>query len=116
DPAVVRAGLVDAAASRLGLDRLDAAEEYLTHSDLAHSPFVQAFELLAELPNNLPEIRAYFRSADFGQLEIKCLHIPIDANSIPRRLPVAGDQPGVLIFARVAGKSRALVCRRVDGE
>jgi hypothetical protein len=115
DPAVVRAGLVDAAAARLGLDRLDAAEEYLTSSDFAHSTFVQAFELLAELPNNLPEIRAYFRSANFGQVEIKCRHIPIDATSIRRRLPLAGDQPAVLIFARLCGKSRALVCRRVVG-
>jgi hypothetical protein len=113
DPAIVRAGLVDAAAVRLGLDRLDTAEEYLTGPALVSSPFAQAFELLAEIPNNLPEIRAYFRSADFGQVEIKCRHIPIDAASIRRRLPLDGAQPAVLIFARVAGKSRALVCRRV---
>ena len=33
--------------------------------------------------------------------------------SIRRRLPLPGRLPGVLVFARVAGKSRALVCRRV---
>jgi hypothetical protein len=113
DPAVVRAGLVDAAAVRLGLHRLDAAEEYLTGSELVSSAFVTAFELLAELPNNVPEIRAWFRPGGFGQVEIKCRHIPIDATSIRRRLPLEGDQPAVLIFARVGGKSRALVCRRV---
>ena len=113
DPAVVRAGLVDAVAARLGFSRLDAAEEYLTGADPIHSGFVQAFEVLAELPNNASEIRKYFRTAEFGQVEIKCRHIPIEAESIRRRLPLSGNQSGVLIFARVAGKARALVCRRV---
>lgn len=113
DPAVVRAGLVDAAAEKLGLSRLDAAEEYLTGSERVTTPFAQAFEIVAELPNNLPEIRAYFRKADCRELEIKCRHIPIDAETIRRRLPLNGSQPAVLIFARLAGKSRALVCRRV---
>ena len=115
DPAVVRSGLVDAVGVQLGLSRLDAAEEYLTGSELVHSGFVQPFEVLAELSNNPAEIRKYFRSAEFGQVEIKCRHIPIDADGVRRRLPLAGNQPGVLIFARVAGKSRALVCRRVAG-
>jgi hypothetical protein len=113
DPAVVRAGLVDAAAVGLGLSRLDAAEEYLTGTRRVATNFAQPFELLAELPNNDAEIRAYFRASDFGQVEIKCRHIPIDADGIRRRLPLPGAQPAVLIFARLSGKSRALVCRRI---
>lgn len=113
DPAVVRAGLVDAVAARLGLDRLDPAEEYLTGAEPTRSGFVQSFEVLAELPNNASEIRKFFRGAEFGQVEIKCRHIPIEAESIRRRLPLSGHQSGVLIFARVAGKARALVCRRI---
>jgi hypothetical protein len=113
DPAVVRAGLVDAAAQELGLSRLDREEEYLTGPVAVVSPFVQAFELLAELPNNLPEIGRYFRASTAGQVEIKCRRIPIEADAVRRRLPLPGDQPVVLIFARVEGKARALVCRRV---
>jgi len=114
DPAVVRAGLVDAVAVRLGLYRLDDAEEYLTGASLVSSGFVQAFEVLAELSNNSSEIRKYFRQAEFGQVEIKCRHIPIEAETIRRRLPLPGKESAVLIFARVAGKARALVCRRVS--
>jgi len=113
DPAVVRSGMVDAAAIRLGLARLDAAEEYLTGSAPVATSLVQPFELLAELSNNDTEIRAYFRKSDFGQVEIKCRHVAIDVERIRRRLPLLGTQPAVLIFARLAGKSRALVCRRV---
>ncbi|MGE5193672.1 MAG: THUMP-like domain-containing protein [Deltaproteobacteria bacterium] len=113
DPAVVRSGLVDAAAVRLGLARLDPAEEYLTGTELLVTNLAQPFELLAELPNNNAEIRGYFRGSDFGQVEIKCRHVPIDADGIRRRLPLPGKQPAVLIFARLAGKTRALICRRV---
>src|SRR5205085_12403357 len=81
DPAIVRAGLVDAAAVRLRLNRLDDAEEYLTGPELALSGFVQGFEILDELPNDLSEIRKYFRNTEFGEVEIKCRHIPIDATT-----------------------------------
>ncbi|MSR56305.1 MAG: hypothetical protein EXS05_01355 [Planctomycetaceae bacterium] len=112
DPAVVRAGLVDAAAMHLHLARLDREEEYLTGPAPVVSPFAQAFEVLADLPNNLTEIRRYFRAANFGQVEVKCRHIPIEADAIRRRLALEGDQPAVLIFARVKERARALVCRR----
>lgn len=112
DPAVVRAGLVDAAAERLGLSRLDRDEEYLTGDRAVDSPFVQPFEVLAELSNNLTEVRRHFRTGGFGQVEIKCRRIPIEADAIRRRLPLNGDRPAVLVFARLQGRARALVCRR----
>jgi hypothetical protein len=115
DPAVVRAGLVDLLAERTGLRRVDEAEEYLTSDGLIKSPFVRSFEVLAELPNNDREIRRYFRRSDFGRVEIKCRHIPIQAESVRRKLPLTGTEPAVLLFARIAGKARAVICRRAEG-
>jgi len=112
DPAVVRAGLTPMLAEEAGLTRLDDAEEYLTSNEPIESPFVRAFEVLADLPNNSREIRAFFRKGNFGQVEIKCRHIPIDAEAVRRKLPLGGNEAAVLIFARVRGKSRAIVCRR----
>ena len=112
DPAVVRAGLIDLVAQRLGLNRLDGAEEYLTGDSLMPSAFVHAFEVLAELPNNEQTLRAWLRSSDFGQVEIKCRHIPIKVESLRKRLPLPGNQPGVVIFARIDGKSRIICARR----
>ena len=112
DPAVVRAGLVDRVGESLGLWRLDDSEEYLTGDTLVDSPFVRGFEVLADLNNNTKEIRDYFRISKFGQVEIKCRHMSIDADAIRRKLPLPGKEPGVLLFARVAGKARAIVARR----
>lgn len=112
DPAVVRAGLVDCVGESLGLWRLDDAEEYLTGDTLVDSPFVRGFQVLADLNNNTKDIRDYFRNSKFGQVEIKCRHMSIDADAIRRKLPLPGNEPGVLLFVRVAGKARAIVARR----
>ncbi len=113
NPALVRAGLIDLFASRSGLTRLDDEEEYLTADHPLHSPFVRPFEVLATLSNNDREIRGYFRGSEVGPLEIKCRRIPVDAEALRRRLPLTGDESAVLIFARISGRARALVCRRV---
>ena len=112
DPAIVRAGLVDVLAERMGLSRLDESEEYLTGDEPLDSPFWQRFEVLAELPNNPRLIRAHFRESQFGQVEIKCRHIPIDVEGVRRQLPLPGTESGVLFYARLAGKARAIVARR----
>lgn len=112
DPSIVRAGLVDLLASQLELSRLDVAEEYLTGPGPVESPFVQVFAVIEELPNNERQIRQALRQRNFGALEIKCRHVPIDANSLRRRLPMRGHEPGVLIFARIAGRTRAVLARR----
>jgi hypothetical protein len=112
DPALVRSGLIDLYAVRHGLSRLDDAEEYLTGDAIPDSHLSHAFEVMAEIANNEREIRDYFRSSDVGSLEIMCRRIPIDIEGLRRRLSLAGRQPAVLIFARIEGRARAVVCRR----
>ena len=58
DPTAASAMLIVTLA---GDGRLDEAEEYLTSDRKVDSPFVQTFEVLAELPNNDRELRRYFR-------------------------------------------------------
>lgn len=112
DPAVVRAGLVDLLAEQFGLSRLDDDEEFLTGDALIESPFVSAFDVLADLPNNEREIRRYFRDGDFQQVEIKCRRIPVKVEDLRRKLSLDGSQPAVLVIARLAGKARAIVAQR----
>jgi len=113
DPAVVRAGLVDVCSETLSLGRLDPEEEYLTAETLPDSTFVTPFEVVADLSNNDREIRAYFRESQIGQVEIKCRHIPVDVEAFRKKLPLPGREAAVLLFARVAGRTRAIVARRV---
>ncbi len=113
DPAVVRSGMVNLLAETCDLTRLDDAEEYLTSNELCDSPFVQAFEILEELPNNERAIRRGIRSLEAGEVEIKCRHVPINADAVRRKLPLTGHAKVVLVYARLQGKTRALLCRRI---
>ena len=112
DPAVVRAGLVDLLAERLGLRRLDSAEEYLTGDQPLTSPFVQAFSVLEELPNNERELRHAVRRREWGAVEIKCRHVPITAESVRKKLPLEGKTPGVVFYMRINGKTRCILAQR----
>lgn len=112
DPAVVRSGLLDVAAAECGLSRLDAEEEYLTSTEPVESPFFRRFRILEELSNQDRDLKKYFRTADFGQLEIKCRRIPVPIEALRRKLSLKGQAAGVLVIARLEGKSRALVCER----
>lgn len=112
DPAVVRSGLLDVFADQSGLARLDGEEEFLTADRLIATPGATGFEVLESLPNNLGEIAGYFRSHPAGEIEIKCRHVPIDVERTRRKLPRSGKDRAVLIFTRLQGKTRAIVCRR----
>ena len=116
DPAIVRAGLVDVLAERLGLHRLDDTEEYLTGDSLVDSPFVRPFEVLENLPNNDRDIRRAFGRHEFGQAEIKCRHVPIQAEVVRRKLPMKGQGVGTLIYTRQTGRTKVVVCRRPAGD
>lgn len=111
DPAVVRAGLVDLLAEQLGLRRLDTAEEYLTGDTLITSPFVRGYCVLEELPNNERELRHAVRRQGWGIIEIKCRHVPISAEAVRRKLPLEGKTSGILIYARIAGKTRCVLAQ-----
>lgn len=112
DPAVVRSGLVDVLAERLGLRRLDDSEEYLTGDSLVESPFLRPFEVLENLPNNDRDVRRAFGRHAFDQAEIKCRHVPIQADAVRRKLPLTGRGVGTLIYTRQAGRTKVVVCRR----
>ena len=113
DPAVVRSNLVDVVSERLGLSRLDAEEEFLTSQSLVESPFVRAFEVVEELPNNDKAIRQFFRKNEYGDVEIKCRHLPIQADAVRRKLSLKSGPRATLIYARIDGRARAIVARRI---
>lgn len=112
DPAIVRAGLLDVLAERLQLTRLDDAEEYLTGDEPLRSPWLQTFRVLEVIPNNDREVRAACRRCEFGSVEIKCRHLPIEVERVRRKLPLEGSKAGVLIFARVLGKAHVIIGER----
>ncbi len=116
DPAVVRSGMLEPVADQLGLSRLDSEEEYLTGETLVNSPFVSGFRVEAVLSGNPKELRQWLRRDASRHYEIKCRRIPVDARVIQRQLPCGQADPRVILFARIDGRSRIVVARRMATE
>ena len=113
DPALVRSGLIDLYAVQHELSPAGRCRRMTSPATPSRSRICRvAFEVLAQLPNNEREIRDFFRGADVGTLEIMCRRIPIDIEGLRRRLSLSGRESAVLIFARIEGRARAVVCRR----
>jgi hypothetical protein len=113
DPAVVRSGLVDRLAEVCGGWRLDDREEYLSADVPSQTSLAQCFRIEAVTANKTRAIRDAARAAGFGPLEIKCRHVGVDADVLRRKLKLEGDRPGVVIVARIKGRTRAVIAHRV---
>ncbi|MEZ5949591.1 MAG: hypothetical protein R3C12_10325 [Planctomycetaceae bacterium] len=66
------------------------------------------------LNRNEKQLRHYLRSRNVGIVEIKCRQIPLDVEKLRRSLSPRGEESTTLIYARVAGKTQVVVCRRCD--
>jgi len=113
DPAVVRSGLVDRLAEVCDAWRLDDREEYLSAGQPSQTSLAQCFRVEAVTTNKTRAIRDAARSAGFGPVEIKCRHVAVDAEVLRRKLKLTGDRPGVVIVAKIEGKTRAVIAHRV---
>lgn len=114
DPALVRSGLIDVLGEMHNLQRMDDEDEYLTGSQIPHTEFVTAYQVVHTLPNNLRKIKRYLRSHPGSRYEVKCRRLSVDANGIQKKLPKGDGPPLVLFFVRHAGKAFAVVTQRVE--
>lgn len=114
DPAVVRAGMLDAVGEMHSLQRLDNSDEYLTGAQIPETSFVTSFRVEAVLGNNPKELKRYLRDKPGRHYEIKCRHLKVNANELQRRLPRAEGNPRVVFFLRVAGRAKIIVCERMQ--
>lgn len=113
DPSVVRSGLVDRLAEVCDGWRLDDREEYLSTDRPSETALAQCFKVETVTANKPRAIRDAARELGFGPLEIKCRHVAVDAEVLRRKLKLEGDVPGVVIVAKIDGRTRAVIARRV---
>jgi len=130
DPAVIRAGLVDVLAERLGAERLHPGIAYLVGPGLdtldqrgtgldtpyqrgTDEPFATAFEVLSVLDPGEKSLRAWVRQQQIGTLEIKKRGLDLDPSALRRRLKPSGPRHATLVLTPTGRGARALVVRRL---
>ncbi|MFM2308781.1 MAG: hypothetical protein RLY87_902 [Chloroflexota bacterium] len=110
DVAVIRAGLVQHLAARLGATMLDPQIAYLTHDRPVMSPFARCWEVLAVLPFSERQLKATLKAHGGGAITVKKRGSPIDTDALAKRLSQPHGTPLVVVLTRVAGAHTAIVC------
>ncbi|MEZ4554806.1 MAG: class I SAM-dependent methyltransferase [Dehalococcoidia bacterium] len=135
DPAVGRAGLIEALAEQLGAWKLDERIAYLTADAAVESPFARRFRVLEWSAFSARRIEERVRALGFGRVEVGRRGSPVDTNDLERRLNrglsrrpkpevsprprergrgIAEPEAGVasVILTRVRGEHVAMICER----
>jgi hypothetical protein len=111
--AVLAAKLVAELCREHSLAALGPGVAYLTGDEAIHDLALAAFEVLDVLPFDRKQLRAYCRQHHFGRLEIKKRGIDIDPNQLQKELSGVGEGHATILIAPHAGKTRAIIARRV---
>jgi hypothetical protein len=114
DPALGRAGLLDAFAAAHGLTRFAEGVDFLTGPALVASPFLAAFEVIDVLPLDMKRLKHEVAARGLGPLEIKTKGVELRPEDIRRRLRVPGCVAATLLLAGGRAPANAVLARRVD--
>jgi len=109
DGAVIRAGLVTAAARFVGARLIDPKIAYLTGDRQVQTRLARCFRVLEELPMRTRPLRVALRTRGIGSLTIKKRGVEIDPAVLRRRLALSGDQPATIILTRLRGRGIAVL-------
>ena len=110
DPAILRAGLVEAVAAAIGATQLDTTIAYLTCAERPQSSWVRSWQIEGWMPFQLKRLRAYLWAHDVGQVTVKKRGVAITLEELVRKLKLRGSQSRTLVLTRCAGQPVVLVC------
>jgi hypothetical protein len=112
DPALGRAGLLEAFAAAHGLARCVEGVDLLTSSECLASPWLAAFETLEVLPLDLKRLRRLVRERGLGSLEIKTRGFDLTPERLRIELRPEGPEAATLLLVRGTETAVAVLARR----
>jgi SAM-dependent methyltransferase len=116
DPAILRAGLVQAAAAAFNGTQLDETIAYFTTDVYPHSPWVRAWRVFDWMPFNLKQLRAYLRERHVGTITVKKRGMAVTPEELMAKLKLKGDDSRTLVLTRLRTRPIVLICAAQPGE
>ncbi|MAS32798.1 MAG: SAM-dependent methyltransferase [Anaerolineaceae bacterium] len=111
DPALLRAGLVEAVAAELGGAMLDETIAYMTTTTQPQSPWVRAWRIIDWMPFHLKRLRAYLRARHIGQVTVKKRGVAITPEELTSKLRLKGGRDScTIVLTRYQAQPIAIVC------
>jgi SAM-dependent methyltransferase len=111
DPALLRAGLVQAAAVAFGGALLDETIAYFTTAALPDSGWARAWRILDWMPFHLKRLRAYLREHHVGHVTVKKRGSAITPEELIPKLKLKGSESRTLVLTRCQGQPIVLICQ-----
>ncbi|SEF08451.1 class I SAM-dependent methyltransferase [Jiangella alba] len=109
DGAVIRAGLVTAAAARVGGGLLDPSIAYVTADAAVGTPFARGYRVLDTLPYDVKALRRYVRDHGIGVLTVKKRGVGVEPEKLRAAVRPRGERTATFVVTRVAGAATVLV-------
>lgn len=112
DPAIIRAGLVQAVAAQWNGCLLDETIAYFTTEKKPVSPWVRTWEIKDWMPFQLKRLRAYLREQQVGKVTVKKRGFPMQPEELIARLKLkkGHSQSLTLVLTRCQGQPVVLIC------
>lgn len=115
DPALLRAGLVQAAAAEWQGALLDETIAYFTTQVRPESPWLRAWEILDWMPLHLKRLRAYLRERRVGRVTVKKRGAAITPEELTGKLKLRGDEARTVVLTRFQAQPIAIICADITG-
>lgn len=113
DAALIRAGLVAAAALRWQAAQLDPTTAYLTADAVPATPWARAWRIEDWLPFNVKALRAALRERDIGRVTVKKRGTAVTPEALIPQLKLKGGQARTLVLTRWQGRQIVLICEEM---
>ncbi len=110
DPAVLRAGLVEALGQQLGAAQLDPDIAYLTAAGPTATPFARGWMVEDWFPFQLKRLRAYLRARGVGRVTVKKRGSPLEPEALIKKLRLKGEESRVVVLTHLRGRPIVVIC------
>jgi SAM-dependent methyltransferase len=110
DPALLRAGLVQAVAAAYDGTLLDATIAYFTTDICSDTSWVRCWRILDWMPFQLKRLRAYLREQGVGRVTVKKRGMALTPEELIPRLRLQGQAERTLVLTRLRGQPVVLIC------
>jgi hypothetical protein len=114
DSAVLAAHLKGALAAECNLKALSAGATYLTGPQPFADPALYCFEVTDVMPFDKRRLAQYLREHNIGTLEIKKRGVELNPEVLRGQLKLRGDGAATLLVTPVAGRTTAILARRLS--
>ncbi len=114
DGAVIRAGLVEGLAHQLNALKIDPTIAYLTASELAITPFAQAYRVIESLPFSLKKLNQRLNALGAGRVVVKKRGSPIEPQELERALKLKGPSSAefIVVLTHIKGVHSAIIAQK----